>query len=390
MHTPHYAALTHVLPWLGIPLGLCAIAYAYLSLWACVVHARTIKHPQVDVNDWASQPVSVLKPLHGMEPDLYENLRSFCEQAYAIYELLCGVRESDDPAVAVVKRLQQEFPQRTITLVVDSQVHGANPKVSNLINLLAHANHDWLVLADSDIRVPSDYLGRVCVPLQDEGIGIVTCLYHGLATEQPIARMGRLFIDDWFAPSVRLAHAFGSTHFAFGSTIAMRRETLRRMGGFEALRDTLADDFWLGELSRRLGLRTVLSDVEVGTTISERDLGSLWRRELRWLRTIRAISPMGFFFSFICFTWPLLLLVCVLEPTEIGLLAVLCGGVARVLRYVVSWRDTARSSPWRDIWLTPFRDVLLLVEWAGALVHWRVHWRDHVLHARDHTPSRYS
>jgi ceramide glucosyltransferase len=127
--------------------------------------------------------------------------------------------------------------------------------------MLPHARHDWLVLADSDISVAPDYLEQVTAPLARSGrLGIVTCLYRGIARQGIWAKMGRLFIDDWFAPSVRLAHAFGSTRFAFGSTIALRRDTLQAIGGFEALRDTLADDFWLGELSRQRGLRTVLSD----------------------------------------------------------------------------------------------------------------------------------
>jgi ceramide glucosyltransferase len=259
--------------------------------------------------------VSVLKPLHGAEPRLYENLRSFCQQQHTHHELLFGVRDPDDPAIAVVQQLQREFPSLPMTLVIDQRVHGENLKVSNLINLLAHARYDWLVLADSDIQVSPDYLTRVTAPLASPEVGIVTCLYHGLAQRSWSSRLGRLFIDDWFAPSVRLAHAFGSTRFAFGSTIALRRDTLTAIGGFEALRHTLADDFWLGEFSRRLGLRTELSPVVVGTEVSETDLLSLWTHELRWLRTIRAISPAGFAMSFICFTWPMLTLALWLSPT---------------------------------------------------------------------------
>jgi ceramide glucosyltransferase len=386
---PTYPAIATLLSWLGIALGSSAAAYACLSLWAGFRCDRAGKHPCTDVNDQASQPVSVLKPLHGAEPHLYENLRSFCLQQHGRHELLFGVHDRGDPAVGVVQRLQREFPELPITLVIDQRIHGDNLKVSNLINLFAHARYDWLVLADSDIHVPPDYLMRVTAPLASADVGIVTCLYHGLARDSFISRLGRLFIDDWFAPSVRLAHAFGSTRFAFGSTIALRRDTLHAIGGFEALRHTLADDFWLGEFSRRLGLRTELSTLVVGTEVSETDVRSLWTHELRWLRTIRAISPAGFTMSFVCFTWPILLLALCLSPTLPALCVALLGGIARILRYRAYWRSTARSSPWLDIWLTPFRDALLLVEWAGALIRWRVEWRGHVLHARDHAPSRY-
>ncbi|QNK01185.1 bacteriohopanetetrol glucosamine biosynthesis glycosyltransferase HpnI [Dyella telluris] len=386
---PPYPADSSLLSWSGIALALCATAYACLSLWAWFRCARMNKHRRADVNDQASRPVSLLKPLHGAEPRLYENLHSFCDQRYADYELLFGVHDPEDPAIAVVQRLQREFPQRPMALVIDPTVHGANRKVSNLINLLPHARHDWLVLADSDISVTPDYLARITAPLNDPRTGIVTCLYHGMAGGALSARMGKLFIDDWFAPSVRLSHAFGSTRFAFGSTIALRRDALEAIGGFEALKDTLADDFWLGERTRRLGLHTVLSDVVVGTDVTETRLASLWVHELRWLRTIRAISPAGFFFSFICFTWPLLVLALLLSPSVPCLIVALLGVAARIARYAAGWQVNARSSRWRDIWLTPFRDGLLLLEWAGALIRWQVDWRGQVLHARDHAPPRY-
>lgn len=376
--------------WLGYGLNLVAAGYACASLWAVYQTSRqATRSTASETRDPAPHPVSVLKPLHGIEPRLYENLRSFCLQTHPAHQLLFGLREADDPAIAVVERLQAEFPQRDIRLVVDPRVYGANLKVSNLINLLPHATHEWLVLADSDISVSTDYLAHVTAPLADPGVGIVTCLYYGVSQNSVWSRMGCLFIDDWFAPSVRLAHAFGSTRFAFGSTIALRRDTLAVIGGFEALRDTLADDFWLGELSRRAGLRTVLSDLEVGTEVSETRLPDLWAHELRWLRTIRAIAPAGFVMSFVCFTWPLLLAGLLLAFSPLNLAIALLGGFARVLRYVLQRRATTPSSPWRDLWLSPWRDVLLLLEWAAALIHWRVEWRGQVLHARNHAPTRY-
>lgn len=376
--------------WLGVALNLAAAGYACVSLWATHKSTRRGRSRPCAPQTPPAHPVSVLKPLHGDEPRLYENLRSFCVQAHPAYQLLFGVREPGDPAVAVVERLRAEFPERDIGLVVDPRVHGANFKVSTLINLLPHATHDWLVLADSDISVSPDYLARVTAPLGDSGVGIVTCLYYGVPQENLWSRMGCLFIDDWFAPSVRLTHAFGSTRFAFGSTIGLRRDTLVAMGGFDVLRDTLADDFWLGELSRRADLKTVLSDVEVGTEVSETRLSSLWAHELRWLRTIRAIAPVGFVLSFVCFTWPLLLLGLLLAPTPLNLAVALLGGAARVFRYVLQRRMSTSSSPWRDLWLSPWRDLLLLLEWSTALVHWRVRWRGQVLHARNHAPTRYS
>jgi ceramide glucosyltransferase len=369
--------ITAIIHGLGMGLAFAAAGYACVALWAVLKGARppAIKHA-------SPQPVTVLKPLHGAEPRLYENLRSFCLQTHPDYQLVFGVREPDDPAIAVVQRLRQEFPQRSITLVVDQRVYGANFKVSNLMNMLSHAQHDWLVLADADISVPTDYLTRVTLPLADPGVGIVTCLYHGIPGPSFWSRLGRLFIDDWFAPSVRLSHAFGSTRFAFGSTIALRRDALQTIGGFEALRDTLADDFWLGELTRRAGLRTVLSEVVVGTDVGESKLKDLWTHELRWLRTIRSIAPAGFAMTFVCFTSPLLLFGLCLAPGAATAGFAVLGGGARVLLHFLQRRGSDRAFAWHEILLIPLRDTFLLMEWAAALAGWQVRWRGQVMHAR--------
>ena len=363
---------------LGIGLAVAATGYAWIALWAVLKSRRATE--DADIGD--PPPVSVLKPLHGAEPRLYENLRSFCIQNHPEYQLVFGVREPNDPAITVVQRLQAEFSQRDIVLVVDPQVYGANLKVSNLLNMLPHAKHDWLVLADADISVEADYLKRVTAPLASPTTGIVTCLYHGIPGPSFWSRLGRLFIDDWFAPSVRLSHAFGSTRFAFGSTICLRRDALHAIGGFEALRDTLADDFWLGELTRRAGLQTVLSDVVVGTDVAESQLSALWEHELRWLRTIRSLAPWGFAMTFVCFTSPLLLLGLCLAPNAITLTLALFGGAARVLLHFLQRRTSDEAFAWHEVLLIPLRDALLLMEWATALAGWQVRWRGQVLHAR--------
>ena len=365
---------------LGIALALAAAGYACVALWAVMKGLR--KARRVPLPAGSPQPASVLKPLHGAEPRLYENLRSFCLQTHPDYQLVFGVRDPDDPAIAVVERLRLQFPQRSIALAIDPRVHGANFKVSNLLNMLPHAQHDLLVLADADIYVAPDYLARVTAPLADPTVGIVTCLYYGIPGRSLWSRLGRLFIDDWFAPSVRLSNAFGSTRFAFGSTIALRRDALETIGGFAVLRDTLADDFWLGELTRRAGLRTVLSEVVVGTDVSESNLKDLYSHELRWLRTIRSIAPAGFAMTFVCFTSPLLLLGLLLAPGPGSAALALLGGAARVLLHFLQRRISHQAFAWHEVLLIPLRDALLLMEWAAALAGWQVRWRGQVLHAR--------
>ena len=348
----------------GSALVLLTTLYALAALLCSARHPR----PRAGEHAPSPCPVTVLKPLCGDEPDLERNLASFCRQSHPCYQLVFGVRDPLDPAIAVVERLARRFPARDIQLAIDPRIHGSNLKVSNLINMLGLARHPWLVLADSDIGVPPGYLERVTAPLADPGVGIVTCLYRGRPLGGVWTRLGADFIDSWFAPSVRVARRLGSSAFGFGATLALRADALRAIGGFEAVKDRLADDFWLGELSRRRGLRTLLSDVEVGTDVTETSLGALWSRERRWLQTIRSLNPLGYSFSFITFTLPMLALGLWLAPTVWNAGLGVLGAAARLGLY--------RGRPGQAL-LAPLRDVLLLLEWLSAFFGRSTHWRRH-------------
>ena len=374
---------------LWIVIALCCAATCHAAI-AALVHpgTRAAPLPRRDDDSPASgfESVSVLKPLCGAEPRLYANLETFCLQTHASYQLLFGVASASDPAVQVVERLARAYPRLDIELVIDGTAHGANRKVGNLINLAARAKHDVIVVADSDIAVQPDYLLRVTAPLADAEVGVVTCLYRARSVGGFWSRVGALFIDEWFAPSVHVADAFGHRSFGFGATIALRRATLSKSGGFEALRDCLADDYWLAENARALGLRTVLSDVVVATDVIERDFASLWRRETRWLRTIRSVNPLGFVFMCLSFTTPWLLTSALLglgfengsELTQFAAdtiidLSTSLGLSARLLlhfRSARSWRAF-----WRDLPLIPLRDALMCLQWLAALFGSSVVWR---------------
>jgi ceramide glucosyltransferase len=353
--------------------GLLLIVLATLyALAALLCRPRTWRRAQPGA-DGAPLPVSVLKPLCGAEPRLEQNLETLCAQHHPSFQLVFGVRSPDDPAIAVVERIRLRYPALDMALVVDSRVHGSNLKVSNLINMAPQARHPWLVLADSDIAVEPDYLERVTAPLSDPRVGIVTCLYRGRATAGFWSRLGALFIDTWFAPSVAVASRGGSSDFGFGATIALRAEVLRAIGGFEALKDRLADDFWLGELARRRGLATVLSDVRVSTDVTETRLAALWRRERRWMQTIRSLNPAGYAFCFVTFTLPMLALGLWLAPGAWSWALASVGLCARMALQ-------ARTSPGpANFLMAPLRDCLLLLEWLSAFAGATARWRDHLL-----------
>jgi ceramide glucosyltransferase len=340
-------------------------------------------------------PVSVLKPLCGAEPRLYENLATFCEQRHPRFQLLFGVSSPNDPAIAVVRQLQADWPERDIELVIDSRVYGSNLKVSNLINLAARARYDALIVADSDIAVEPDYLDIVTAPLADPKVGVVTCLYYARSVGGFWPRVGALFINEWFAPSVRVAHSTGSRAFGFGATLALSRATLERIGGFASLKDCLADDYLLAKFARDHGLATVLAPVVVATDVIEPNFATLWLRETRWLRTIRSVNPAGFASLFITFTSPWIVIGALLEAllasgnssiatalagtgsTTLAMAALgasTAGGI--IARVVLHARSSANwRTFWHDLPLVPLRDALLALQWLAAAFGSHVVWR---------------
>jgi ceramide glucosyltransferase len=363
------AAALSGFPWIGFALAALAMVH---SIVACMVMRMRIRSSRFATNDLL--PVTILKPLCGAEPETYECLRSFCDQAYPEFQVVFGVCDSSDPVLAIVYRLQREFPQRHLAVAIDRRQHGSNRKVSNLINMMALARHDFLVLSDSDVRVERDYLAKITAPLHDAGVGVVTCAYRGRPRQGLWSLLGSLFVNEWFMPSVRVAAMAGSRSFAFGATIAIRRQVLAGIGGFAAIANQLADDYRLGELTRRRGLRTVLSEVVVEVCVAEPSFGDLVRHELRWLRTIRALRPIGYGFTFITFGAPMAALGALLAGGAgpvVGMLAITV--LARVMLHL-SMREPGSSL--RQLAVLPLRDALNLALWVWSFVTRHVHWRE--------------
>ena len=350
--------------------GVAAAAALYL-ITALLAMLRKAQPWPFTPPEWPA--VTVLKPLCGVEAEIDSCLRSFCGQAYPQYQIVFGVRDEGDPAIEVVRRLQREFPEVDLDLVVDRRLHGGNRKVGNLINMMAAARYDHLVIADSDIRVAPDYLAKVVAPLLDHGVGVVTCAYRGDPRPGLWSLLGAQFINEWFLPSVRVAAWLGSRGFAFGATIAMRRSVLESIGGFAAIADHLADDYQLGELTRRNGLRTVLSEVEVETVVDEESFTALARHELRWLRTIRTVRPAGYALSAVTFGLPVAGLGALIAGGAAPALAML--GIAASARVMLHWRVRKAGAP-RWHWLAlPLGDLLGFALWCWGFATRTVRWR---------------
>jgi len=352
---------------------LAALSAGYSLLVAAALRMRL--GSSAARRDTTMVPVTVLKPLCGDEHELYENLRSFCVQEHPHIQIIFGVSDAADPAAQVVQRLQREFPDLDLCLVVDPTTHGSNRKVGNLINMASKARHEYLLLADSDIRVGRDYVSRVVRPLLDPAVGIVTCLYRARPGPGLWSECGAMFIDEWFIPSVRVATVLGSQSFTSGATIGLRRDVLASIGGFPAVADQLADDFKLGEQVRSRGLRTVVSDVSVETTVDEPTLGCLARHQVRWLRTVRSVQPLGYAGSAITFSLPVAALGAALAggtPLALSLLGVAAAG--RLALHMMG-PGRRRGTLWRKSWVIPLADVLLFGLWCWSFFGPEVTWR---------------
>jgi ceramide glucosyltransferase len=365
---------------LGVVTLALAAAYTLLALVAVLVWGRR----KAVAAALGLPPVTVLKPLCGAEPGLYENLRTFCLQEYPQFQIVFGISEDTDPALAVVTRLVHEFPALAIDVVVNPQQHGHNRKISSLINMLEHADHDMLVMADSDAFVRPDYLTSVTAPLLDRKVGLVTCLYHGEPTRPVWSRLGAMYINEWYMPSVLLAWLFGHQNYVSGQTLCMRRDTLQAIGGLRGIADHLADDYELGQQVRRLGLRIVLSSYVLKAEHHEPTLQSLVGHELRWMRTLCVLKPRSFRFIFFTFSLPLALLGLLLVIPESYFTTVALPlfqvTVAARLALHLEHRIRDRRSLFADLWLLPARDLLICWVWCRSFFTSRFTWRGSDFH----------
>ena len=373
-------------------LAACAGLFQVVAGWWLV--RRFVR--SVPAHPPGTEPITVLKPLHGREPLLAEALASLCRQDYPPgFQIVFGMGADTDEALPVTTALRERFPHLDIAVVVDAARHGANPKVGNLINMLPAAKHDVLVIADSDVHVRPDYLRAQAAALEGAGVGLATTLYAGLAAYPVLAaRLGATQITHGFLPGALLARALGRRD-CLGATMALRRETLRRIGGLEALKDHLADDNVLGRRIKALGLDVALAATVVATTVPERGLPDLWRHELRWARTIRTLEPAGFaasilqhplFWAFPAlpasggapWAWALVAAVWLVR-------ALAARGIDAALAPIAPWppEGLAFRGP---VWLLPLRDFLSAAEWAASHMGRRVDWRGRTLRAD--TPPR--
>lgn len=362
---------------------VCSLFFYFLSTFglASFLRDRRKQLSQALVPESQLPPVSILKPLKGVDPEIWESFCSHCEQDYPQFQLIFGVSDPADPAVEVVHRLQAKYPNFPVELIVCDRVLGANLKVSNLVQMLPVARHQFLVVNDSDIRVPSDYLRSVVEPLADNSVGLVTCLYRAVASPTFGSRLEALGISTDFVPGVLSARFLEKgLRFGLGSTLALRRRDLEAIGGFETLVDYLADDYELGRRIAATGKRVELSVVTVTTFLPAYTLRQFFQHQLRWSRTIRDARRWGYgglLFTF-GLPWALLTLLAARGAVWAWLLFALTFAARLAVAFaateiVLHDRQILRNA----IWL-PLRDLIAPFVWAAGFMGNRIHWRGHV------------
>jgi ceramide glucosyltransferase len=356
--------------------GALALLSLALTLWQWLVARRFPLHQRA-TGDASFQSVTLLKPLKGCDETTEDCLRSWMEQKYpGAIQFLFGVASAEDPVCLLVRKLQQEFPKLDTQLLVCGPLSGTNLKVSKLVELERLAKHEILVISDADVRVPSDFLTNIVVPLTDEKVGLVNCFYR-LANPTTLAMQWEgIAINGDFWSQVLQSQSLKPLDFALGAVMATRRSQLQQIGGFAPLVDCLADDYQLGKRIAGRGYRIVLCPLVVECWSGPMDWAAVWKHQLRWARTIRVCQPLPYFFSILsnATLWPLLWLA-FCPSTSILVFAFGCWLVRIGTALDLQRRLTRLPAPLRYSWLVLLKDLLQTAIWLLAFLGNRVEWR---------------
>ena len=362
------------LGWLSLLLIAASVFGSMCALGAAWAAGRFVRQPAPrPPARWLN--LSILKPLYGDEARLSENIETYFHQDYpGEVQFVFGIQDPNDRALPIVKSLIERYPELDLHLVVNSAAHGANRKVANLINMGAVARHPLLVLADSDVAVGPNYLRTLASGLAQPGVGMVTCLYSGAPSTGFWSRLASMAVHDHFLPATILGLALGLARPCLGATIALSRETLSSIGGFEAVANQLADDYALGNAVRQAGLEVVIPAMLVAHTFEDNSLRDVVRRELRWARTIFTVNPLGYVGSSVTHALPLAIIGAVLRGFDgWGFAAVLCALTCRLfLKYRLT-REFKLANPGYALLLA--RDMLSFAIYFASFLSPRVNWR---------------
>ncbi len=369
-----------VLEW-AVSVGALASLWYYLAV---IDTARSYFREPLEKNSRLTPPVSILKPVRGAEAESYTNFSTFCSLDYPEYEILFCANDADDPAVPVVEKLIQDFPQQSIRLLIGSEFSGSNDKVRKLCRLAQEARYSILVVSDGDIRVQPDYLRAVVSAFQDPRVGAVTCPY----LVKPRPRLGpeleAIGVTSDFFPGVLMARRMEGVKFALGATMAVRSDVMAEIGGFEAIADSFSDDYELGKRVAAYGYRVQLIPHVVWTVPASEGPLDFFTHQLRWAVGVRNSRPWGHFGRILSQGLPWAVAAAALDARAVGLAFV---GAYLVLRLAMAWtvavwglKDPLVRRKW---WLVPLWDLVAFAVWAASLTRKRIRWGDSEFYVRN-------
>ncbi len=357
-------------------LVVAALAYYLIAFVAGFLWAKD-RRRQRELGTAFTPPISILIPVRGADEESGETFASFCRQDYPKFQILFGCRDADDSAVPIIQKLQNEYPDIKIDLIISANEIGTNAKVSNLHNIFQHALYEYIFIVDSDIKVEPDYVCRVVAPLQQSNVGMVTCVYRGARAKSFASLLENIGLSSTFGPEVMTSRMLEGVKFALGSTIAMKRETLNKIGGFAAIADYLADDFWLGFLTANEGLEIIISDVVVDHIPKKETMISMLKHQLRWNKAVRVSRPKGYAGLVLTYGIPTSFLLLLSLRFSSPVWAVFVGTMifrllTAVFGGVILMKDFTLL---KNIWLLPIRDFIGFGVWLVGFFGKKVEWR---------------
>jgi ceramide glucosyltransferase len=364
------------IPWHAVFLLTAAIPFIYYVL-AIYSSWRFFRQPRAAGPTDFTPPVSILKPIRGVDPGAYENFASFCRQDYPEYEIIFCVSGQDDPVVPLIERLQREFPKRRIVLLYGSGRIAANDKVAKLARMVEEARYEYVVINDSDVRAQPGYLRTVVGPLRDAGVGATTCFYTGIEESSftdSVQAVGML--SDFYA-GILVAWQLDGVKFALGPTIATTRKHLSGFGGYAALENRTADDLLVGRLIAEQGLEVKLLSYTVDAVADYHSMRDLIHKRLRWIVVMRHMRPWGHLGLLLTQGLPWSLAAIAVHPS----LAVVAGylGLYFALRCAMTWtigvHGLKQTSGWRRMPLIPVWDALSFGIWVASFLRRSIRWR---------------